>query len=145
MSQKSFVNILVIIGILIIVGAVGYFVTNRQIPLPTPVPLPTPIQISDVEHTKPPPPTDEEARTQCIAKGGEWYGHELGRGRLAGCITATNDGGKLCHDSSECQSFCLADWTLGSTSGFKGRCYGKSDYRGCGIILMGESEVQCID
>jgi len=91
------------------------------------------------------PPKDAEAHIQCVAKGGEWYGDEGGRGKLTGCITATTDGGKLCHDSSECQSVCLADSTLSNTSEFKGRCYGKSDYRGCGIILREKPGIQCID
>ncbi len=42
MNQKGFVNIIVIIGVIILVGVAGYFIVNQQTPTPRPIPSPTP-------------------------------------------------------------------------------------------------------
>ena len=42
MSQKGFINIAVIIGVIVLIGVAGYFVVNRQVSQPLPTPLPTP-------------------------------------------------------------------------------------------------------
>lgn len=42
MNQKGFINIIVIIGVIILVGVAGYFVVSKQAPLPVPVPSPAP-------------------------------------------------------------------------------------------------------
>ena len=71
--------------------------------------------------------TDEQ---RCVESGGKWAGTEEGRGRLTGCVTATHDAGKPCHDTRECESVCLSD----ASSSAGGKCYGFSQYRGCHIL-----------
>lgn len=52
MDQKGFINIIMVIGIIILVGTIGYFVLNQQMftsvppQSPNPTPIPTPIPTS---------------------------------------------------------------------------------------------------
>jgi len=51
MNQKGFINILVVIGLIILAGAVGYFAGYYQIfsPIPPPSPMPSPLPQPDGE------------------------------------------------------------------------------------------------
>lgn len=49
-----------------------------------------------------------DTQTKCEAKGGQWGGVVSGRGRSPGCNLPTNDAGKKCSDSSQCESVCIA-------------------------------------
>ena len=64
MNQKGFVNILVIIGIVILAGVVGYFALNRQARLiPNPTPTPTPVAPASE-------PITVNGKTTCLTKKG---------------------------------------------------------------------------
>ncbi len=52
MNQKEFVNILVVVGIIIVVGVIGYFVVNKRVSPPTPAPTTT-SSPTPVSETKP--------------------------------------------------------------------------------------------
>lgn len=73
--------------------------------------------------------TKDEA--ECKSKGGIW-GDVKGRGRIFGCNLPTQDAGKVCRDSKECESACVHQ-----------KCYGWKEFRGCGMIVKGQ--VLCVD
>jgi hypothetical protein len=54
--------------------------------------------------------TDEciDTQAKCDARGGRWGGDISGRGRSPGCSLPTQDAGKKCSDSSQCESVCIA-------------------------------------
>ena len=68
----------------------------------------------------------------CKKSGGKWLGRQRGRGRITGCNLPTEDGGKACTDSSQCESACVHN-----------KCYEWSQFRGCG--LMHEGKQICVD
>lgn len=74
----------------------------------------------------------QETEKACLSAGGQWKGDRRGRGRITGCMLKTNDKGKSCKDSSECESVCV-----------NYSCYAWSDYLGCGVVENGQ--VVCID
>ena len=76
----------------------------------------------------PPAPTTREA---CLAAGGQWD-DVSGRGHITGCNLPTNDGGKSCTDSSQCEGLCR-----------NGRCTDHRHARGCGILRDGRR--LCLD
>ena len=76
----------------------------------------------------------------CEKNGGIWLGTVMGRGRITGCNMPTKDKDKECSSSDECESVCLQD----TASSKKGKCYGWSKYKGCGIIAD-DGRVLCID
>jgi len=43
MNQKGFINIAIIVGVIALLGVAGYFIANRQTPLPEPTPSPAPL------------------------------------------------------------------------------------------------------
>lgn len=69
MNQKGFVNIIVIVGIVILVGVTGYFIVNQQAPSSTPSPSSTP--------TLTPTPTPTPNGEKIIRKVGEKEGSFL--------------------------------------------------------------------
>lgn len=65
MNQKGFANIIVIIiGVVILVGAAGYFIVSQQLSLPEPVPSPAPTPTPTPEPTSTPTLTPDN--TQAI-------------------------------------------------------------------------------
>lgn len=80
---------------------------------------------------------NERLRNDCEENRGQWEG-QSGRGRIQGCNLPTKDAGKLCSDSSECESACVADKVLS-----KNICYGWQSFKGCGKIESGE--IICVD
>jgi len=64
---------------------------------------------------------DEES---CEKDGGHW---SIGVGDIGRCIYDTNDGGKVCTDSSQCQGMCLAD----SENAKEGKCTEHNLTLGC--------------
>ncbi|MDO8600821.1 MAG: protease complex subunit PrcB family protein [bacterium] len=86
MNQKSFINIAVIIGVIILIGVAGYFVVNRQTSPPEPIPLPpensaptpSPISTPTPSPTPKPKPTpsvsDQKQSFETVAKRG-YSGH----------------------------------------------------------------------
>lgn len=83
-------------------------------------------------------------RDSCIARGGLWMSeHPVGFLKKTGCNEPTSDKGKICNDSSECESACVSDRS--SPSG--GRCYGYRFFFGCGkrVASGGRVAILCID
>jgi hypothetical protein len=78
---------------------------------------------------------------ECVAENGK---PQINRKSGPFCNPGTSDAGKICQDSLECESFCLAD-DVNATSG---KCY---SYRqlgnGCGWIEMmeGKTTELCAD
>src|SRR4051812_41809915 len=50
-----------------------------------------------------------ELRKVCASLGGQWHGEIRGRGRQWGCERPTQDKGRPCTDSSQCESSCIAE------------------------------------
>lgn len=46
-----------------------------------------------------------KAKSECLAAGGEWRKHPIGRDEE--CLLPTKDGGKVCRTSDDCQSLCM--------------------------------------
>ncbi len=69
MNQKGFINIAVIIGVIILVGVVGYFVVNRRTPSPEPTSSPTP-PLSP-SPTLPQSPTSPSTQDPSLSNGCE--------------------------------------------------------------------------
>jgi len=70
-------------------------------------------------------------------------GEAVGRGRISGCMFRTNDAGKSCDDSSQCESFCISP-----TQSFNdARCHEWTQFKGCGPIVVqnGKKQIICID
>lgn len=73
MNNKGFINIIVVIGIIIVVGIAGYFVVNQRTfsptPVPSPIPSPTPIPTqSPMTDTGQKPQTPDTAKYPYILK-----------------------------------------------------------------------------
>jgi hypothetical protein len=81
--------------------------------------------------------SNEQSKKACVAKNGIW-GRQDGRGQVKGCNLPTSDAGKLCMDSSECESACVLDKVTG-----KNKCYGWKIFKGCGKIVS--KQVICLD
>jgi len=68
---------------------------------------------------------------RCRALGGDWGLH--GFVAIPQCVVPTNDGGKICRDSSECQSICIAPKNVAAGSKRSGTCFGS--YNAVGTCL----------
>lgn len=81
-------------------------------------------------------PVRPEDEKSCTARGGRWMGTVQGHGRMTGCLLPTNDAGKPCTVSDECESVCV-----------RGRCHEWSDFRGCGVLVKDGDTVRtlCVD
>jgi hypothetical protein len=88
-----------------------------------------------------------ESAEKCKAAGGQWAGDVQGRGRLTGCLMPTADSNKVCSDSSQCQSVCLHDPSLDLANLRRGRCWRLSQYKGCRILTVRNSQQRtiCVD
>ena len=76
----------------------------------------------------------------CEKNGGHW---SIGVGDIGRCIYDTNDGGKVCTDSSQCEGMCLAD----SENAKEGRCTEHNLTLGC-LNKVENGKVQgtiCVD
>lgn len=60
------------------------------------------------------------SQKQCESLGGTWK--RVGPRQLEACDRPTSDGGKACHDNSECQSRCLAPEGADPTKPVIGTC-----------------------
>ena len=72
MNQKGFANIIVIIGIVILAGVAGYFVVNRQTPLPEPTPLPIPSPLPSPTPAPTTPKAGDIEEIQTLLKKNVW-------------------------------------------------------------------------
>jgi len=86
MNQKGFVNIAVIIGVIVLIGVAGYFIANRQTPLPEPTPSPapspnpTPSPTPSPNPTPSPTPAPEKNKSVSVLLGQQFT---LGKGQIA--------------------------------------------------------------
>jgi hypothetical protein len=71
-------------------------------------------------------------REQCLLASGSW--EPQNRAGIYGCVVATNDGGKECKDSSECERWCLYRGQPPSDreSPITGLCVANNRRWGCG-------------
>ena len=66
----------------------------------------------------------------CSAKGGKWG--KVGMRQQFACELRTNDAGKACTDSSQCQVACIVvDANIAPSSKVTGQCYGSTLLFGC--------------
>lgn len=60
MNQKGFINIIIIIGVVLLIGVAGYFIVNPKTSLPEPTPSPTPSPTPTPTPSPAPTPSGEK-------------------------------------------------------------------------------------
>lgn len=92
---------------LALLAGATYWIANQSVPTlvaRTPTPMVATTPTARPAKTLAPIPSD---RATCEALGGRWARIGLAPGES--CNLPTSDAGKICADSSECESLCLAD------------------------------------
>jgi len=96
------------------------------------------------QETAVPSVEEKRKREECIDRGGIWMSDaQMGFLPQVGCNEPTNDKGKTCYDSSECESACI-DHSSGAKGGI---CYGYQKFFGCGkrVKIDDHVAILCID
>ncbi len=75
---------------------------------------------------------DSEAVASCQKQGGK-YGLTKISPMIVGCALPTNDAGKECRGSSECESYCVSNYTgpFNITEPLQGTCWGWQGFPEC--------------
>ena len=67
----------------------------------------------------------DQGKKACEARGGLWTSFDFLENAENECILPTSDAGKICTDSSQCESVCIAtDSDLISGENATGKCHG---------------------
>lgn len=84
------------------------------------------------------------SESDCLQRGGQWM--QLGRAQVKQCLLRTNDAGKACSDSAQCEGLCLAPEGSQDGAAVGGTCAVDTNKFGCQQRLRdGVAVTMCVD